>query len=145
MVCSPETATRGTGVIRLWGTATGRRVYFSDTKWISNRESAVSETERKGPSPRRVAAGKLNRAKRAGLTPEGRRRLREAALRNQPWKHSTGPRTQAGKAQAVKNGKKRQLGPLSVREIRADLANVAQLLQEMGQARVLAKQATVVA
>src|SRR5450631_2840819 len=57
-----------------------------------------------GPNPRRVAAGKRNRAKRKGLTPAGRQRLQEAALLHQPWLHSAGPRTSEGKAQAAQNG-----------------------------------------
>jgi hypothetical protein len=35
------------------------------------------------PSPRSIA-GKANRAKRQGLTPEGRERLRQAALARMP-------------------------------------------------------------
>jgi hypothetical protein len=58
-----------------------------------------------------------------------------AALKNQPWRFSTGPRTAAGKAQMVLNGKKRQLGPRSVREVRADLAGLRQLLEDMRAAR----------
>ena len=72
------------------------------------------------------------------LTEEGRRRLREAALRNQPWKHSTGPRTPEGKIQAIRNGKRRQLGPISVREARAQLAGVRDLLRQMRESRELA-------
>lgn len=48
-------------------------------------------------TPRQVAA-RINRKKRKGLTPEGREALRQAALTNRPWEHSTGPRTAAGKA-----------------------------------------------
>jgi hypothetical protein len=87
------------------------------------------------PNPRKLAACRLNLAKRTGLTPEGRERLRQAALKNRPWRFSTGPRTPAGKAQMVLNGKKRQLGPRSVREVRADLAGVRQLLEDMRAAR----------
>ena len=83
-------------------------------------------------NPRRVEAGKRNRMKRGPLTPEGRLRLRESALRNQPWRHSTGPRSSSGKAQAARNGKTRQKGPRSVREIRADLAEMFNLLERMG-------------
>jgi hypothetical protein len=87
------------------------------------------------PNPRRVAACRPNLAKPKGLTPEGRERLREAALKNQPWRFSTGPRTPEGKAQMVLNGKKRQLGPRSVREVRADLAGLRALLDDMQAAR----------
>ena len=66
------------------------------------------------PNPRRVAAGKLNRRKRGPLSPEGRERLRQAALANRPWLASTGPRTPEGKARAARNGKARQKGEQSV-------------------------------
>ena len=36
-------------------------------------------------------------------TPEGLQRLREAAQRNRPWEHSTGPRTPEGKARSRGN------------------------------------------
>src|SRR5262245_47228862 len=86
------------------------------------------------PSPRRVAAGRANRLKSEGLTPEGRERLRQAALGNMPWLRSTGPKTAAGKAKVALNGKKRQIGPRSVRETRADLAELRALLRQMDQA-----------
>jgi hypothetical protein len=87
------------------------------------------------PNPKRVAAGRLNRAKRKGLTPEGREQLRRAALTNQPWSYSTGPRTAAGKATAAANGKKRQCGLVSVRELRADLRKLRTTLKDMADAR----------
>lgn len=40
---------------------------------------------------------------RKGLTPKGRERLRQAALRNKPWRLSTGPRTPEGKARSRAN------------------------------------------
>jgi len=43
------------------------------------------------PNPNRVEAGRRNRKKRKGLTPAGREKLRQAALANQPWKHTKGP------------------------------------------------------
>jgi hypothetical protein len=73
-----------------------------------------------------------------GLSPQGREKLRQSALLSQPWRFSTGPRTPAGKAQAALNGKRRQLGIRSVREIKADLANVRNLLGEMRGNRTLA-------
>lgn len=58
----------------------------------------------------RSAAAKRNRAKRRGLTPEGRAALQAAALRNRPWEASTGPRTETGKrsssGNAVKHGRR---------------------------------------
>jgi hypothetical protein len=89
------------------------------------------------PSPRRVAAGKANRTKRKGLTAEGRERLRQAALANKPWLLATGPKTEIGKAKVARNGKKRQIGPRSVRETRADLRAVSELLRQMREARAL--------
>lgn len=79
-------------------------------------------------SPRRVAAGRANRAKRGPLTAWGRQRLREAALRNRPWLFSTGPKTAEGKSRAAANGKRRQTGPISVREMKADLKEVRSLI-----------------
>jgi hypothetical protein len=87
------------------------------------------------PNPRRARAGRRNRQKRGPLTSEGKQRLREAALRHRPWEHATGPRTPAGKAQAARNGKLRQRGSRSVREIRADLADVAQWIGMLRQSR----------
>ena len=89
---------------------------------------------------RRVAAGKRNRALRKGLTEEGRRRLRETALRHQPWRYARGPTSPAGKARAAANGKTRQLGLYSVREMRADLVNLRTLVDEMRQSRRVAEE-----
>jgi hypothetical protein len=88
-----------------------------------------------GPNPRRVTAGKGNRTRRQGLTPEGREKLRQAALRNQPWRHSSGPRTAEGKAKAAKNGTARQVGPVSVRQLRAELAGLRDLARRMSECR----------
>jgi hypothetical protein len=87
------------------------------------------------PNPRRVAAGRRNRAKSQGVTPEGRERLRQAALLNRPWLHSTGPRTPEGKAKVAMNGKARQQGPRSVRQTKADLGELRGLLREMKETR----------
>jgi hypothetical protein len=88
-------------------------------------------------NPRRVVAGKLNRAKRKGLTAAGRRRLREGALKHKPWRFAAGPRTPAGKAKMAENGKKRQLGPRSVREVRKDLAELRDFLKGVKEYRKL--------
>ena len=93
-----------------------------------------SPTE-KPKNPRRVEAGRLNRCRRGPLTPEGRERLRRSALRNRPWEHSTGPRTPSGKAQSARNGKNSQKGPLSLREVRAALKGVGELVRHMREAR----------
>jgi len=83
------------------------------------------------PNPHRVSAGRANRRRRGPLTEAGRERLRAAAFRNKPWLHSSGPRTAEGKAQASRNGKRRQLGPRSAREIRADLKAVRAIIRSM--------------
>jgi hypothetical protein len=85
-----------------------------------------------------VTAGRKNWAKRKGLTPEGRERLRQAALANRPWRFSTGPRTPEGRAKVALNGKAAQQGPLSVRELRAELAKLRALATDMREARQLA-------
>jgi hypothetical protein len=87
------------------------------------------------PNPKRVAAGRLNQTKRKCLTPEGRERLRRAAQANQPWRFSTGPRTLTGKATAAANGKKQQLGLLSVRELKADLRKLRAMVKDMAEVR----------
>jgi hypothetical protein len=69
-------------------------------------------------TPRQIA-GQQNRQKRNSLSPAARERLRQAVLRNRPWERSTGPRTPQGKLQAAHNGKCRQTGRLSLRELRA--------------------------
>jgi hypothetical protein len=86
------------------------------------------------PSPRRVAAVRANHAKRGPWTEAARERVRAAALRDRPWLHATGPRTPEGKAQAARNGKRRQTGPRSTREVRADLRAVRELLRAIGVA-----------
>lgn len=88
-------------------------------------------------NPRRVAAGRLNRLKRGPLTPEGRERLRRAVLANRPWEASTGPRTARGKALSAANGKLRQKGERSVREVRRSLAEVTGLVSDMAAGRRL--------
>ena len=88
------------------------------------------------PNPRRVAAGKRNQLLRQGLRDASRQKLRQTALMHQPWLQSTGPRTAAGKAQAVANGKVRQKGPVSVRELRAELAEVRSLVKSMRDLRL---------
>ena len=73
----------------------------------------------------------MNRSKRRGLSVDGRERLREAALANQPWKSSTGPKSIEGKAASAANGKVRQKGLQSVRELRAELAEVHAIIGQL--------------
>jgi hypothetical protein len=83
------------------------------------------------PNPRRVAAGRANRALRGPLTEAGRRRLREAIRRVRPWERSTGPRTSDGKQRSAANGRVRQRGEKSVRELRAELAPFFEFLRQL--------------
>src|SRR5437764_1321947 len=87
------------------------------------------------PNPRRVAAGRRNWSKRRGFTPEGLARLRQSALEHQPWTHATGPRTIEGKARSAANGRVYQQGPLSIRQIRAELAGVRALIDQLRDGR----------
>jgi hypothetical protein len=77
-----------------------------------------------GLNPRRMVAGRVNRSERGPLTEEGRQHLRAAALRVQPWRQVTGPRTPQGKARSADNGRYRQVGPQSLRQARRELADV---------------------
>ena len=86
-------------------------------------------------NPRRVQAGRRNRLRRPPLSLESRQRLRVAAYMNQPWQRSTGPRTPAGKAKVALNGKLRQIGPRSIREIRAYLRGIMRLIEEAREIR----------
>src|SRR4051812_15280303 len=107
-----------------------RRTNWAGVRW---KPSSVAHP----PNPKRVAAGRLNRSKRKGFTPEGLVRLRQAALENRPWRFSTGPRTAEGKARAAENGKARQKGPLSLTAIQAELAAYRGLMRQMREARAL--------
>jgi hypothetical protein len=78
-----------------------------------------------------VAAGKRNRSLRKSLSAEGKRRLREAALKHKPWTRSTGPRTSKGKAKSAQNGRWRQADDQSIREIKRELSDVAELIEQM--------------
>jgi hypothetical protein len=86
-------------------------------------------------NPKRVLAGRLNRAKRKALTPEGIERLRQAAIAHRPWEHSTGPRTPEGKTKVAANGRSKQKGPESVRAAKRNVAALGQLLEAMTAAR----------
>jgi hypothetical protein len=87
------------------------------------------------PNPRRVAAGRLNRAKCRGITDAGRQRLRDAAFRNSPWLRSTGPRTAAGKARVAANGKAKQVDEVSRREVQRELAGVDDVIRRLAAIR----------
>lgn len=55
------------------------------------------------PNPKRVAAGRLNRAKRGPLSESGRQRLSDAARRTRPWEHARGPKSVEGKVIVARN------------------------------------------
>ena len=88
-----------------------------------------------GKNANRVKAGSRNRLKRGPLTAEGRQRLQEAARQNRPWEHSTGPKTIAGKAKAAANGRARQSGPKSRRQIRKEVLAEAKQITELSRIR----------
>ena len=87
------------------------------------------------PNPRRVAANRRNRAKRKGLSPAGREKLRQTALKHRPWRFSTGPRTPEGKAKAALSCKRRRKGAKSVRELRTEMGELNALLIGMATSR----------
>jgi len=74
---------------------------------------------------------------RGPLTAKGRERLRQSAMKNRPWTFSTGPKTPQGKARAAANGRGKQRGDTSIRQVRAELADVRSLIQEMAAGRRL--------
>lgn len=110
--------------------------YSADTE-LTSKKAAVgsSKDQPTQPNPNRVAAGRRNRAKRGELTEAGRDRLRKAAIAHRPWRFASGPKTDAGKARAAQNGKARQSGPKSVREVRDELSEIRDLLREMKSTR----------
>jgi hypothetical protein len=69
------------------------------------------------------------------LSPERLERLRASAKVHRAWEKSTGPRTIQGRFRSAQNGRVRQRGELSVRELRAELANVFVITKEMTAAR----------
>jgi hypothetical protein len=111
----------------------GPNVSFLDVgdSELGGKEGGMAEIPTISPNPKRVAAGKRNRQLWRGHTPAGLERLRGCARRDRPWEHSTGPRTAAGKAKAAANGRARQKGLKSVREIRAEVAGLRDLLADM--------------
>jgi hypothetical protein len=88
------------------------------------------------PNPRCLAARRANWSKRRGFTAEGLQRLRESALKHRPWESSTGPRTIEGKIKVANNGRKRQVGPVSIRQLKAELAVVQAEVRELAAMRL---------
>ena len=61
-----------------------------------------------------------------------------AALANEPWKSSTGPRTVEGKARAADNGRSLQAGPVSVRQIKSEMrCELAEVYAIIGQMQAM--------
>ena len=84
---------------------------------------------------RRRETNRRNRRKRKGLTPAGREKLRQTALKHQPWRFSTGPRTPEGKAKVALNGKKQQRDELSIREISREVGEAGNMVDCLAAAR----------
>jgi hypothetical protein len=85
-----------------------------------------------GPNPRRVAAGRRNRQRWQGFTPDGLQRLRQQAQQNRPWQHSTGPKTAQGKSRSAANWRKRArdvISPALLEELRASQALLADMVE----------------
>ncbi len=55
------------------------------------------------PTQAQIEANRRNWKLHRGISPEGRERISRAALRDKPWEHSTGPRTEAGKLRCRSN------------------------------------------
>ena len=68
-------------------------------------------------------------------SPDGLERLRASAMATRPWELTCGPRTAEGKARSARNGRARQKGEKSVRELRAELAGVFSLIHSMDATR----------
>jgi hypothetical protein len=85
--------------------------------------------------PRQAEPALRNRRRPKNWSTEGLERLRAAAWATRPWELTRGPTTAAGKARSAANGRSRQKGEKSVRQLRAELASVLILIEEMGAAR----------
>ncbi len=66
---------------------------------------------------------------------EGLERLRAAALANRPWTKARGPVTPQGKERSARNGRYRQEGKASRRELAAELKCVFALMESMANTR----------
>jgi hypothetical protein len=84
-----------------------------------------------------VVANRRKRRKRKGLTAAGREKFRQNALKHQPWRFSTGPRTPEGKRRSSQNGRYRQKSAMSRREVQLELGEMGQLLVGLAESRLL--------
>jgi hypothetical protein len=69
------------------------------------------------------------------LSESGRQRLREAAIKNRPWRHSTGPRTPEGKERAAANGYRHRADPGSLRQLRVGMIDIHGMIEQMAGLR----------
>lgn len=84
----------------------GRFAKSFDASGTSGGRKKSGRTDWCKPESRNVSKGlshRFARRTRAGWSPERRARQAELIRRSQPWRHSTGPRTEAGKARCAKN------------------------------------------
>ena len=88
----------------------------------------------KPKNPRRVEAGKRNRALRRGITATGRQRLKDAITRHKPWLKASGPKTPQGKRQAARNGLRGKTD--SARQINRELKFLQSLVDGMRKSRL---------
>ncbi len=67
--------------------------------------------------------------------------MRASTLKHRPWEHSTGPKTAEGRRQSALNGKRRQMGPISVREARRRVAALEEAFNGAQEARQMVYEA----
>lgn len=99
------------------------------TRWVTGiifRKMLLSP--RMGGVPPRWFGPGANMARLVPPLWPRRRRLPLAALAQQPWTRSTGPRTAAGKANSAANGCWRQRGATSVRAFRRQLDDLSRIV-----------------
>ena len=75
-----------------------------------------------------AVTGQPKRKKRKRLSAADREKFRQNALKHQPWRFSTGPRTPEGKRRSSQNGRYRQKNSMSRREMQRELRDVNELL-----------------
>jgi len=89
----------------------------------------------KQKNPRRVLAGKINGSKRRPWDEQDRQRLRQQCLDRKPWLQSTGPQSDEGKYRSRANGYCRRPNPGSLRQVRAGLFDVHDMMSQMAELR----------
>jgi hypothetical protein len=96
-------------------------------------DGSIEDAEPVSPASDRSDGGKP-----AGLTPEGRHRLREAALANRPWEHATGPRTAEGKARSAANGLAGQQPAFPRLDQRGEFDSYSKIISVLARVKALA-------